>query len=190
MHTKRAPRQGNSRKDHEFTHNDVPGCRQLAGLLDRKPGRVAAHQGLAHRAGDRRRHAGHPAHPLGRRQDRPPSRHRRRAGALGERQAPRGRRLGDLVGGDRHPLCAGRRRRRRQARPADRLAGRAGRGAGRRAGFRRSAGGAGPAQRVLHHHREAIRLRRPGGVDGHRIVRRGPGHRRGRHPAGDEAAHQ
>ncbi len=121
--------------------------------------------------------------------NRAPPQYRPRAGALGKRQAPRRRRLGDLLGGDRHPLHRGRRRRLRPARPADRFARRTGRRAGCRPRFRRPADRAGPAQRVLHHHREAIRFRRSGDADSHRVVR-GPGHRRGRHLARDEAAYQ
>ena len=53
------------------------------------------------------------------------------------------------VQGHRHPGDSGR------------LAGGTGRGARRRAGVRRAAHRPGPADRFLHHHREAVRLRRP-----------------------------
>ena len=47
---------------------------------------------------------------------------------------------------------------------------------------------AGPAERILHHHREAVRLRRLGSADDQSRAGRRRGHGRGRHVAGHQAA--
>ena len=67
-----------------------------------------------------------------------PRRRQRRGAAPGKRQAPTGRRIGDLVSGDRRALRRGGCRRRQSAWPADRFAGGAGGGPGCRARLRRA----------------------------------------------------
>ena len=114
----------------------------------------------------------------------------RPAGPLRERQAPASGGLGDLLGVDRPAVRDGRRRDHRRPRDPGRLAGRTRRGAGRGAGLRRAEARAGHAGGLLHHHRTPVRLRRPGAAEHDRRARGRRGHRRGRHPAGHQTAHQ